>query len=146
MSTAETTKPTTPPDTRPLKKFRLLTGAHAIKLPNGLPHLHDAKEDNNNIVITRSDLVAKFGKQKFEFQGLATEAEAAAQILTSTTPEQQKVKTPDPNKLPVPTRKDLEAMSLTDLREFANEEEIDISTSSKKDEIINVILATIGTR
>lgn len=109
-------------------RFELLAGAHT-----------DGEVSQGNRVIYRPgdvietdvDLAKMFGSDKFR------KMDESEPNTPKKRPQSQQVVT-------VPTREELNKMSMADLRALAAEEEIDVSTTSKKEEVVNMIISSLG--
>ena len=125
------------------RRYLLKAGLHVEgKSDNGTRRIYNAKEKGNNVIHTTTDLVRKFGPEKFSLLegGEEVEEEPVAE-QGSNNPEGDKA--PQKNDGLVET---LNAMTVADLRKMAEEEEIDLDNATRKDEIVNVIRQAIETR
>lgn len=101
-----------------MTRYRVLAGKHVHKKTWYGP---------GDVVESDVNLIERFGASKF---ALVDAGEGKA-VATADRPDQ---------------RKELEALSNKELREFAESEEIDVSTCSRKDEYVNAILAALDER
>lgn len=121
MSTATLEAPknnTVAKDNRPLRKFRLLASLHW----DDEGKLHDARDKDTMYVESTRDLSAEFGRDKFV-----------------------EVHQHEPVAAPVIKYVPMEAMSLTDLQNFAKDENIDLKSAKTKPEVLKVIQAALNT-
>jgi hypothetical protein len=102
----------------PVRTFRLLTSLH-IDDDNVI---HDARDPETFIVKTHRDLVAQFGREKF--------VEVHAHEHTAA---------------PIIKYVPMEAMSLTDLQNFAKDEGIDLKAAKTKPEVLKALQAALST-
>ena len=119
MSTATLDQPkTAAKDTRPIRTFRLLASLHWDDEGN----LHDARDKNTRDVKTQRDLVAEFGRDKFvEIRDFEQVAEPVVKYVP------------------------MEAMTLTDLQNFAKDEGIDLKNAKTKPEVLKALQAALST-
>ena len=122
MSTAtlETTKAAAKDDGKvkgPIRTFRLLASLH-IDDDN---QIHDCRDPETFLVKTHRDLVAEFGREKFV--EIHNREQVAAPVIKY-----------------VP----MEAMSLTDLQNFAKDEDIDLKNAKTKPEVLKVLQAALA--
>ncbi len=103
--------------------------------PDGKPIKLDAKFRNSegDIVESTEDLEKKFGSNKFR----RIRDDENANMPPETAKEQEY----EDNVPGVNQRETLEAMTVDELRELAEAEEVDLSGLHKKDEIIDALLA-----
>lgn len=102
-----------------IHRFRLKVGSHTQK-----GRMWTAGERGNNIVESADDLVARFGPDKFEKlpDGFVPPEVEEEEDLGATIAD-----------------KPLERMNLAELKEFAEEKEIDLGPAVTKAEILGVI-------
>jgi hypothetical protein len=101
-----------------MAKYRVLAGKHIQGKTWYGP---------GDVVESRADLIEKFGASKFAL------VEGGGGNAVATVDRQDQ-------------RKELESLSVKELREFAESEEIDVTTCSRKDEYVNAILAAFNER
>ncbi len=120
-----------------MKRFRLLRGVHGDK--NG-------KYKKGDIIETETDLVEKFNADGFpaKFQRLEDTPDKRKPDTSSVAvldPEEDEDS--DPGDTDEFTREDIESMNVKELRELAEENEIDISGAKGKQAILKAILAEL---
>lgn len=96
-----------------MAKYKLLTGWHSGNGPSGPHHIYKANQPGNNIIESDVDLCARGGYDKF------------AKV--------------DEGSITGPTDDGLESLTVSQLRDLAKEQNIDLGHSSRKDEIIHTI-------
>lgn len=157
-----------------MTRFRLLAGGHQDRKPILGPNDeivghkttdYSFSDPNNCIVDSEDDLVAKYGRNKFEnldgpnsggtgdslfnqhveaevkrrlkALGLEDSEETSNETKVDTAPKL----TPETEAHSVFKREELEVLSMNKLKKIADDSEIDISTAFSKEEVVNTILA-----
>ena len=140
--------------------YRLLKGKHThnpLELgSNNKPLARNADTrkvyEAGNIIESEGDLVEKFGTEKFERVDRRGRSYSEAEVPVQRQPRMNRADAePEPivrSDVAVleagDEEVDLEAMKLDELRAFAAEEEIDLGTATRKDDIIKAIRVALG--
>lgn len=109
-------------------RFELLAGAHTEgEVSQGTRVIYHP----GDIIESDVDLAKMFGSEKFR-------------KMDESEPNVAKKRSQSQQTITIPTREELNKMSMADLRALAAEEEIDVSTTSKKEEVVNMIISSLG--
>ena len=127
-------------------RFKLLAGIHAGRLPDGTKHVFKAKEPDNNIITSDTDLEAQFGSDKYQnidrLGGSGPGADALKKRIKELEAELALAQG-KPSVVNPMAKEDLEEMTVPELRKFAEDMEIDLGTATRKEEIVNTIKAAM---
>lgn len=111
---------------------------------------YSASDPQKSIVSSHDDLETKFGREKFQcldrfLTGIGAGDDALRQQLEDLRRENEALKAQISGSTPTPDGDDLEknlqSMSVKELRKYAEQEGIDLGTASNKDEIVHTILS-----
>lgn len=145
-----------------MAKFRLMNGRHSQVDADGVRRRYYSRDPERNIVESDQDLEARFGRRKFQRLGQKEESledkviqlEKALKKANARIAELENQgdapggKAPEDENAPeadLPTGddtgrlKELHAMTVDSLREYAEAEEIDLGDARLKDEIVQAI-------
>lgn len=109
-------------------RFRLLRGTHQAKTKDGKLVLHKATDRKTNVVKSDTDLVKKFGPEKFARIDGGRAAEYEDEVEPEGTTAEGEITEDD--------ELGLSAMTVPELKKFAAESSIDLGGATKKDEIV----------
>ena len=143
---------------KPLRRFRVVAGVHSEGYETDSDgQKHPKIYQTGEIVETRTDLVAlhnspgsiKFAEVSESGDDVATEVARLREDLNEAVRllEANGITAPaasQPTEPATPDKSGLEAMTRTELERFAAENEIDVSTCSRKDEVLNTIVAALN--
>ena len=109
-------------------RFKVLRGSHT----DGDPHQGTSKVYNRGDIVTSDiDLAKVFGRNKFMNLNELEDPRANSGTVNTAT-------------VTVPTKESLSKMTNKELRALAEEEEIDVTTCTSKEELINAITSGLG--
>jgi hypothetical protein len=113
-------------------KFKVLNGKHS----------QDGKVyEAGSVIPSKRDLTKVF-KNKFEKVASSTPSSKGREVLQQTSDEEETPQEPD-EEAGGDWNAELDSMTIPELRKFALEEDIDLGTATKKEEIVNTIRSAL---